>query len=141
MGTRSYIGRAHEGGSVRAVYCHWDGYPDHNGRILVEHWLDPAKVDSLLDEGDLSSLGEELGSNHSFMGGPRGECTFYGRDRGASRTAARSYPCVSDFMEAAEGACAEFAYLHEGGRWRCWSLGSRRREIEISSRSSELWGS
>ena len=32
MATRSAIGVMH-GYKCKAVYCHWDGYLDHNGRI------------------------------------------------------------------------------------------------------------
>ena len=33
MGTRSRIGVMH-GDKVKSVYCHWDGYLEHNGQIL-----------------------------------------------------------------------------------------------------------
>ena len=35
MGTRSRIGIRNADDSVDSIYCHWDGYPDHNGRLLV----------------------------------------------------------------------------------------------------------
>ena len=37
MGTRSRIGVMH-GDVVKSVYCHWDGYLEHNGVILQEHY-------------------------------------------------------------------------------------------------------
>lgn len=141
MGTRSYIGRQYSDGSVRAVYCHWDGYPENNGRLLVSHWDDDDKLECLLDEGDLSSLGKHIGEKHDFNKCPDGACNFYGRDRGEAGTTARPHPGFDEFLRAAGEAGADFAYLRECGRWRCWSLGSRHREIDISSRSSELWDS
>ena len=60
MGTRSFIGIQNEDESIRYVYCHWDGYPSHNGKILNEHYTDRKKVDKLLDGGDMSVLNEDI---------------------------------------------------------------------------------
>ena len=43
MGTRSSIAIKTEDG-IKAIYCHWDGYIDNNGRILKEHYQSPAKT-------------------------------------------------------------------------------------------------
>lgn len=56
MATRSAIGFVEYDGSVRAIYCHWDGYPDHNGKMLEEHYDSIEKVEELLDFGDISDL-------------------------------------------------------------------------------------
>ena len=37
MATRSAIGYIRPDGSIRAVYCHWDGSPGHQLPILTEH--------------------------------------------------------------------------------------------------------
>ena len=66
MSTRSRIAKLNDDGSIRVIYCHSDGYLSYNGRILLEHYTDPAKVDALLDLGDISSLGEEIGEQHPF---------------------------------------------------------------------------
>ena len=42
--------------SVVSVYCHWDGYPEHNGKILVEHYQNREDVQDLIDGGGISSL-------------------------------------------------------------------------------------
>ena len=49
-----------EDGSVKSIYCHFDGYPSHNGRILNESFKDHDKVKSLIDLGDISFLREEI---------------------------------------------------------------------------------
>ena len=56
MGTRSRIGYELPDHSVVSVYCHWDGYLEHNGRILVQEYLDRNKVQELIDGGAISSL-------------------------------------------------------------------------------------
>ena len=64
MGTRSRIGVMH-GEKLKSVYCHWDGYLQHNGLILQNHY-DSAKANHLISLGDISSLKEEIGVEHPF---------------------------------------------------------------------------
>jgi hypothetical protein len=82
MGTRSTIAIENADGTVTGIYCHWDGYLSHNGRILQENYTDEAKVRELIALGSISSLGAEIGTAHDFDAAPRGECNAYGRDRG-----------------------------------------------------------
>ena len=56
MGTRSAIGYLQPSGSVRAVYCHWDGYPSHQLPILNKRYNTLAKVKALIKPGSMSSL-------------------------------------------------------------------------------------
>ena len=56
MGTRSTIALEFADGTVQAVYCHWDGYLDNNGQILLKHYSDPFKLRDLIDLGGFSSL-------------------------------------------------------------------------------------
>ena len=56
MATRSNIGKLNSDNTVSYIYCHWDGYPSHNGTILQEHYNTPEQVDALLALGDMSSL-------------------------------------------------------------------------------------
>ena len=56
MGTRSTIALEFADKSVEQVYCHWDGYLEHNGQILAKHYMDPFKVKELVALGGFSSL-------------------------------------------------------------------------------------
>ncbi len=56
MGTRSRIGIELPDHSVVSVYCHWDGYPEGNGKILVEYYQNREDVQDLIDGGSMSSL-------------------------------------------------------------------------------------
>lgn len=56
MGTRSAIGYKLSDGSIRAVYCHWDGYPDHQLPILRKHYNTLDLVKALIKPGSMSSL-------------------------------------------------------------------------------------
>lgn len=60
MATRSRIGIENEDGTVSSVYCHWDGYPSNNGKILVTHYTDREKVKELIALGAISSLKENV---------------------------------------------------------------------------------
>jgi len=76
MSTRSMIAQTQYNGTVRAVYCHCDGYPEHNGRLLSRHWSNPVDLAELIDRGDMSSLGESIqltrfyarsGEDHAYL--------------------------------------------------------------------------
>ena len=56
MGTRSTIALEFADGTVEQVYCHWDGYLEGNGAMLIQHYMDPFKVKQLLALGGFSSL-------------------------------------------------------------------------------------
>lgn len=88
MGTRSSIGIWNNDGSVKMIYCHWDGYPDHVGAVLLEHYTDETKVRQLLNLGDISSLGKDVSpppgcSDHSHNNPVQGVTVSYYRDRAA----------------------------------------------------------
>ena len=109
MGTRSTIALEFADGTVQQVYCHWDGYLDHNGKILQEHYSDPFKLRDLIDLGDMSSLGERIGTQHAFDKAPQGECTFYGRDRKESGVSAKKFKDFADYR--ANHQYEEYEYI------------------------------
>ena len=89
MGTRSTIAIEQPDGKIQWVYCHWDGYPEHNGKILMEHYSDPEVLQRLINEGAMSTLNVEIGYQHPFDTYKteyeelcKNWCTFYHRDRG-----------------------------------------------------------
>ena len=57
MGTRSNIGyESFYDQSVVVMYCQYDGYLDHNGRILLEHYNSEEDARALVNNGYASSL-------------------------------------------------------------------------------------
>ena len=128
MGTRSRIGVMH-GDNVKSVYCHWDGYLEHNGAILQEHY-DSVKANQLVALGDLSSLKPEIGEKHAFsqfelraeeVAGfkllTENMCTFYGRDRGETGTEWKTHTSFVDFFAEVEGSWCEWYYIMRDGVW------------------------
>ena len=128
MGTRSRIGVMH-GDNVKSVYCHWDGYLEHNGAILQEHY-DSVKANQLVALGDLSSLGTQIGEKHPFSphfdegskvayeaAKEAGYCTFYARDRGEKGTEWKTHTNFVDFFAEVEGSWGEWYYVMRDGVW------------------------
>jgi hypothetical protein len=122
MGTRSTIALEFADGTVEQVYCHWDGYLDHNGAILKEHYSDPFKLRELIDLGDLSSLRPNIGEKHAFsqfelraeeVAGYKAltedMCTFYGRDRGETGITAKKFKDFEDYV--ANHQYEEYEYI------------------------------
>ena len=114
MATRSYIGKRLPNGDIKAIYCHWDGYPEHNGRILVEHYKDEAKIDKLLKLGALSVLGPEIGKKQDFNKPTEGWCLAYARDRGEPNQEAETLNHISEIS-----GMIDYVYIWEGGEWTC----------------------
>ena len=119
MATRSGIGILNTDGTVSAVYCHWDGGPEWVGRVLATNYRSTAAVRALLEHGNISSMGPEIGERHPFAEWRAEWCTFYGRDRGDKGGAARHHDTPFAFYSSARASGAEFVYLHtaEGWRW------------------------
>jgi len=109
MGTRSRIGyRDPETDKIVSVYCHWDGYPSYNGKILLDNYNTLDKVKDLVSGGDMSSLGPrcDLPEGHSFEKPVDGYTVYYGRDHGEKNVG----PIVSKSME-------EFDDIHSDQEW------------------------
>jgi len=130
MGTRSRIGVMH-GDKCKSIYCHWDGYLSHNGKILQEHY-DSAKANHLVALGDLSSLKATIGEKHAFsqfelraeeVAGfkllTENMCTFYGRDRGEKDTEFQVAHTFDEFLEQCDNCAAEYYYINKDGVWYC----------------------
>lgn len=117
MATRSTIS-AKIGNVVKSIYCHFDGYPDHNGKILFEHYNTQEKVKALLNLGDLSSLAPSVAcpEGHSFEYKIPGYCVAYGRDRGEVNTQAKETPWVEGY-EKTYPVEQEFGYYWNGKEW------------------------
>lgn len=127
MSTRSCIASFDpETGTARSIYCHFDGYPDGVGAMLVNHYATPELVDALMDLGDISGLNERLapapGEKHSFDNRAPGVTVAYGRDRGETGTEAREWKQLFSIGDLAKKLIeyyddSEFVYIHDGSTW------------------------
>lgn len=112
MSTNSKICIKTDDGYI-GIYCHNDGYPEHNGKILHEHYNTPEKIKELISPGDLSSLGPKCDKpdGHTFDTPVKGYCVYYGRDRGESNV----YPETAVLYD--DIASESYNYLYENGKW------------------------
>jgi hypothetical protein len=148
MGTRSMIAIQNPyNKQIKAVYCHWDGYLEHNGSLLQKYYSASPKANNLIALGDISSLKAEIGEKHAFsqFDLPKDEveafkaatenmCTFYTRDRGES-TPFKSFPTLAKAADYYDGCGVEYLYVYKytkasdystgewhykkpGGRWK-----------------------
>jgi hypothetical protein len=121
MATRSTISLEFADGTIGQVYCHWDGYLAHNGKMLQEYYSNPFILRDLIDLGDISSLRPTIGTKHPFSQFDNGMSTeefnalyqdmttFYGRDRGEDNTKAR---CFNDYLNfLVDGQEEEYDYI------------------------------
>lgn len=127
MGTRSLIAVVH-GNNYKTVYCHWDGYLSHNGRILQEHYDSP-KANNLVALGNISSLQPNIGEKHPFsqfdtdMPAKEFEekygnmTTFYGRDRDEEGQEFVTHTSKESLIESFNDGWCEFAYIMQDGVW------------------------
>ena len=128
MATRSTIALEFADGTIGQVYCHWDGYLSHNGKILFENYSNPFILRDLIDLGDVSSLRPMIGTKHPFskldatisdaeFDNLYGNMTtFYGRDRGEAGVSAQYFVDFQDYL--AHHQYEEYEYiLRKDGRW------------------------
>ena len=133
MGTRSRIGVMH-GDNLKSVYCHWDGYLDHNGRILLNHY-DSSKANFLVALGDLSSLREEIGEKHDFDDRDYEGCNFYGRDRGETGTEFKVAHTFDEFYDQVDACGGEWYYVMRDGVWyvgNTYSVSYRKQLVPLA---------
>ena len=134
MGTRSRIGMINEDGSITSVYCHWDGYPSHNGLILEKNYQDPEKIKTLMSLGDLSSLGKKLipegNAVHTFDDPADGVCVFYGRDRKEIGTNCKVSANMKEFIEMSDWC--DYCYIFEAGVWFVIEMHHGNKPVKLS---------
>jgi hypothetical protein len=126
MATRSRIAIEKEDGRVYSIYCHNDGYPEHNGAVLHHYYQDREKVERLIALGDISSLSEKVEPTgpHSFNSPERGVVVAYHRDRGKALRKAEYHMSKTTYFR---GDVEEFGYLFtKENEWVYVSYGDHR---------------
>ena len=149
MGTRSMIAIQNPyNKQIKAVYCHWDGYLEHNGSLLQKYYSASPKANNLIALGDISSLKAEIGEKHDFsrLDSPLPEAeyeakygnmtTFYTRDRGED-TPFKVFPTLKKAEAYFEGSWCEYLYVfkyskaddYQSGEWHYKKMGERWKKL------------
>lgn len=126
MSTRSYICKENEDGTYTGIYCHSDGYLEHNGAILIDGYNSRDRVEALLKLGNLSYLQPKLEPDpnfpHSFDFDKRqeGVTVAYGRDRGETGQEAQTIK-----LEDLNKDCwIEYSYIFtKDDKWKYFEYG------------------
>jgi len=133
MATRARIGIQLKNNSIVSVYCHWDGYPEFNGRILRDHYDTVEKVRDLIDGGNISALHTNAGWSNETLPevGP-----LYYTSRGESiEDNAPRYDDIFDFLKKENNE--EYAYIFSvNNKWVCtkmnqWEDDKQPEKVEI----------
>lgn len=117
MATRSRIGIENEHGTIRSIYCHWDGYPSGVGKTLQTHYMDRDKVEALLSLGNISELGDSIETT-----------VAYARDRGedAKDNFYREDLDINSFKRKLKASDQDWAYIMgPNGQWKIFGAGAQ----------------
>lgn len=122
MSTRSGIGVVMPDGSVRGIYCQYDGglWRGGVGWMLATFYASTERACELVNLGDCLQLQPGLGQRHKFGKAPANWSTFYGRDCDERDSEFRMYRDVEQFVSERAGCgSVEFLYLWglEGEGW------------------------
>jgi len=132
MATRSRIAIEDQDGTVRSIYCHWDGYPEYNGVVLQENYQTQEKVEQLIALGSISSLNPLVappeGVTHKFDDPFDNVTVAYCRDRG-EELSIKSHKNVKEFSES---DIEEYGYVFTAaGEWLFIDGYPENREIVL----------
>ena len=112
MGTRSRVAVMH-GDVCKSVYCHYDGYLDYAGRILLSHY-DSTAANMLIARGDNSGIKETLEAMNFYE-----DREAEGEDvseflKSTPWDVAHSF---DEFLEQVNNCCGEYYYVMKDGVW------------------------
>jgi len=105
MATRCYIVDKLSETAFEAIYCHWDGYPEGVGATLASHYKTDEKVEELIRNGDLSSLGDTIKESSVFYSD-----TEIGHPASVHKT-------FEEVLESAKNVGCEYVYVFAEGVW------------------------
>jgi len=116
MATRSTIAVEQEDGTVKAVYCHFDGYLEGVGAKLKAYYNTLERANALVALGSISCLREKLEGteNHTFDTPEENVTIAYHRDRGEKLTHYNSRS-ISHWTNS--GNFEEYNYIFQNGVW------------------------
>lgn len=121
MSTISRIAMKQDDNTYKSIYCHSDGYLEHNGVILYNYYKDKSKVEDLIKLGDISKLGKEVSPDsskpHNFRERQDNVTLAYNRDRG-EKLHYRVFPTKDELIEYSYAEDERILYLYEDGRWK-----------------------
>ena len=122
MSTRCLIVKDY-GNKFKAIYCHWDGYPEYTGDMLETYYNNDSIIDELLELGDISYLGKRISpyanEEHSFDSPIKDVTLAYCRDRGEEKYI-REFKNLNQVINNAKDSWCEYLYLWRNNIWEVY---------------------
>ena len=106
MSTRATIAVRRTDRTYAAVYLHYDGYPEHTGKFLMQSYPTQSAAEELVRAGDIRCLNRETGEAERFSDG----------DPPAKM------PTNDSLIDFARNCGARFVYVFDDGAWSCKAL-------------------
>lgn len=91
-------------GTVTSVYCHYDGYLGHNGKLLLQHYNDENLARGLIRLGDVYLLGSTVSNTQ-----------YYSRETKESNVSPRLHSSLHS--ESYKNFKQEYNYVYNVDNW------------------------
>lgn len=119
MSTRAYIVKLNHDETSKLVYCHHDGYIDHCGKILHFFYSNPDLLNKLINEGNMSSLGQTIE-----------ECSFY-KDEDSAATVFKTKSKLLEYINESLNDGIEYVYVFNefDYQWHVYFKDHKTKEI------------
>jgi len=142
MATRSNIAIVNGDKSITSIYCHWDGYVEYVGKILFNYYTTSARVNKLMQLGNLSQLCEDMCplptiDYHTFDNPQSNVCVAYGRDRGEKDQEAIVFEDLGEFEDSVKNSWVDYQYLFEDNKWMYRNVNNTLGWRELTSEVCE----
>lgn len=105
---------------IKAIQCHWGGYPKCNGRILLRSYTNAQIIEELISLGSISVLGDSLYPNPAkahTMDNPQQDVTLvYIRDCGYD-VEDESFQVFNTQKDLLDNYSGDYNYLFKNNKW------------------------
>lgn len=118
MSTRAAIGYKRDDESFITIYSHYDGYPEHVGKLLVQHWNSFEKCEELVEGAQIRNFDND-GTVVRFADSVAG--------------AKEEFDSLQDIL----GDVYDYCYLFDEGEWKCFAKDYSTDEIIMKEIPSE----
>lgn len=119
MSTRSFIGYRDENDKFVGMYCHYDGYPEHVGKILVEHHNSFTAAEAIVEGSQIRNFDHD------------GTIVRFGDGDGAFE----DYESLEEVLSC--GFDYAYVYSTNDNCWKCYGRGGGIEEFDIPG--NEPW--
>jgi len=132
MSTNSRISIIKKNEKISSIYCNWEGFPQHQGAMLLEHYNSEEKAKEIIALGDLSILNAQLypSEKHSFADPQGGVTIAYHRDRKEKLRIAK-HRTLAEYEKSYLFDKVNYNYLWSG-KWLVFDKYGKKKWLELT---------